>query len=78
MTGLKDTYRSGQDNHLGKTGQIRMEVNVVTASVGNAPVIYATANPAQTRITKFDTDCEDTLNALSPYFQWMKETLLSK
>ena len=26
MTGLKDAYRSGEDNHLGKTGQVRMEI----------------------------------------------------
>ena len=30
ITGLKDTYRSGEENHLGKTGQVRMEVKVVT------------------------------------------------
>ena len=46
MTRLKDAYRSGEDNHLGKTGQVRMEVNRVTATVGNTPIIYATANPA--------------------------------
>ena len=64
MTGLKDAYRSGEDNHLGKTGQVRMEFNVVTAPVGKALVIYATVNPAQTRPTIFVTDCEDTLNTL--------------
>ena len=30
MTGLKDGYKSGGDNYLGKKGQIRMEVNVVS------------------------------------------------
>ena len=64
MTGLKEAYRSGEDIHLGKTGQVRMEVNMITAPVGNDLVIYATANPAQIRPTIFDTYCEDTLNAL--------------
>ena len=64
MTGLKDTYRSGEENHLGNTGQIWMDVNAVTAPEGNAPVIYATANPAPTWPTIFDKDCEDTLNTL--------------
>ena len=45
MTGLKDAYRSGEDNHLGKTGQVRMEVKVVTATVRNPLVIYETVNP---------------------------------
>ena len=64
MTGLKDAYRSGEDNHLGKTRQVRMEVNTVTDPVRNTLVIYATANPAPTQPTIFNTDCEDTLNAL--------------
>ena len=61
MTGLKDRYRSGEENFLGKTGQVRMEVNAVTAPVRNAPVIYATTNPAPTRAPIFYTDCEDIL-----------------
>ena len=40
-----------------------MEVNVVTAPVKNAPVIYATTNRTQAWITIFNTDCENTLNA---------------
>ena len=64
MTGLKDGYRSIEENYLGKTGQVRMKVNAVTAPVRNARDIYATTNPAPARITIFDTDCEDTLNAL--------------
>ena len=39
MTGLKEAYRSGEDNHLGKTGQVRMEVNVFTAPIRNAVLI---------------------------------------
>ena len=31
MTGLKDAYRSGEENYLGKTGQVRKEVKAVTA-----------------------------------------------
>ena len=64
MTRLKDTYRALEDNHLEKTGQVRMKVKTVTVPVGNAPVIYATANPAQTWINIFDTNCDDTLIAL--------------
>ena len=45
-----------------------MEVNAVTAPVRNTPVIYATTNPAQARITIFDMDCEDTLNSLGNYY----------
>ena len=37
MTRLKDAYQSGEEHHLGNTGQIRQ----VTASVISAPVIYA-------------------------------------
>ena len=37
---------------------------MVTAQVKNTLVIYATANPAQAQMTIFDTDFEDTLNAL--------------
>ena len=36
ITGLKDANRSGEDIHLGNTGQVRMKVNTVTAPVGNA------------------------------------------
>ena len=38
LTGLKDAYRYGEENYLDKTGQVRMEVNVVKAPVRNAPV----------------------------------------
>ena len=48
MTGLKDVYWSEEENYLGKIGQVRMEVNVVTTPVKNAPVIYATTNPTPT------------------------------
>ena len=64
MTWLKYAYRSGEENHLGNTGQVRMEVNAATAPVGNALVIYATANPAPNQPTIFVLDCEDTLNTL--------------
>ena len=64
LTGLKDAYRYGEENYLDKTGQVRMEVNMVKAPVRNAPVIWATTSPSPTQIPIFDTDCEDTLNAL--------------
>ena len=56
MTGLKNKYRSGKESYLGKTGQVRMEVNAV--------VIYATTNPARTQAPIFNTECEDTLKYL--------------
>ena len=64
MNGLKETYRSGEENYLGKTGKVRMEVNAVTAPVRNASVIYATTFPAPIRAPIIDTECEDTLNYL--------------
>ena len=72
MTGLKDAYRSGEEDYLGKTGQVRMEVNGVTAPVRNTPVIHATTNPTLTWATIFDTDCEDTLNVLGNCFECNK------
>ena len=59
MTRLKDAYRSGEENHLGNTGQVRMKVNTVTA-----PVIYAAASQAPTWTALVIADCEDKLNAL--------------
>ena len=44
MTGLKDTYRSGENNHLGNTVKVRMEINVVRAPVMNTLVIYASTS----------------------------------
>ena len=48
MTGLKDSYRSGEENPLGNTGQVRMEVNAVTALIMSTPVIYAAVTQAPT------------------------------
>ena len=28
---MKDAYRSGEESHLGNTGQVRMDVNAITA-----------------------------------------------
>ena len=64
MTGLKDAYQSGEENHLGNTGQVRMDVKVVRAPVMSAQVIYAAVNQAPTRTALAIGDCEDTLNAL--------------
>ena len=50
---------AGEENHLGYTGQVRMEVNAVTA-----PVIYAAVNQAPKRTAQVIGDCENTLNAL--------------
>ena len=68
MTGLKDAHRSREENYLGKTGQVRMEVKSVTAPVRITPVISATTNPALTRAPILDTECEDTLNYLGNCF----------
>ena len=43
MTGLKDAYQSREDNHLGLTGQVRMEVNAVTNPAAYTPVIPTAA-----------------------------------
>ena len=64
LTGLKDTYRSREENYLDKTGQVRIEVNTVTALVKNTLVIYSSTNPALTRAPIFVTEREDTLNYL--------------
>ena len=63
-------------NYLGKKGQVRMEVNVVTAPVRNAPVIYAATNPALTRAAIFYKDCEDTLNALGNCYEWLEQGVI--
>ena len=66
LIGLKDAYWPGEENHLGNTGQVRMEVNMVTAPVMSAPVIYATASQAQTWTALVIADCEDTLDNCYP------------
>ena len=42
MTGLKDAYKSREENDLGQIGQVRMEVNAVTNPVQFAPVMQPT------------------------------------
>ena len=64
MTGLKDTYKSREENSLGKTGQIRMEVNEVNDPVQNTPVFYPATNPTQSMPVILARECEDTLNHL--------------
>ena len=64
MTGLKDAYQSGEESHLGNMGQVRMEVNKVTALVMSAQVIYAAVSQVPTRPALVIADCEDTLKAL--------------
>ena len=60
MTRLKDTYWSGEERHLGNTGQVRMEAKAVTAPVMSALVIYAAASKAPTWTALAIADCEDT------------------
>ena len=64
ITGLNDAYWSGEESHLGNTGQVIMEVNVVTAPVMSSLVIHAAASQAPTPTALVILDCEDTLNAL--------------
>ena len=64
MTRLKDAYHSGEESHLGNTGQVRKEVNTVTVQVMSAPVIYTVASQVPTRTALVIADCEDTLNVL--------------
>ena len=44
MTELKDAYKLREENYLGKTGQIQMEVNAVNNQVQNAPIFYPAPN----------------------------------
>ena len=64
MTGLKDAYISGEDNYLGKTGQIQMEVKTVSNQVRKSPVSYPTHNPTPNMLVTLARECEDTLNHL--------------
>ena len=64
MTGLKDVYKSREENYLGKTGQIQMEVNVVNNQVQNAPVFYPAPNHTPNMPITLARECEDTLNLL--------------
>ena len=62
---MKDAYLNrGEEYHLGNTGQLRMEVNVVTAPVMSDLVIYALFNNIQTRAALVIEDCENNLNAM--------------
>ena len=64
MTGLKDVYKSREENFLGKTGQIPMEVNTVNNQVQNALVFYPSPNPTPNMPVTLARECEDTLNHL--------------
>ena len=64
ITGLKDAYHSGEESHLGNTGQVRMKVNTVTAPATNTPDIYPSAGQVPAQVTLVIKDCEDTHNAL--------------
>ena len=64
MTGLKDAYKSREESNLGKTEQIRMEINAVNKPEQNAPVFYHATNPTPNRTVTLATKCEDTLSHL--------------
>ena len=53
-----------EENYLGKTGQIRMEVKAVNNQVQNAPVFYPAPNPTPNILVTLARECEDTLNHL--------------
>ena len=57
MIRLKDAYRSGEENHLDNSGQVRIEVM-------STPVKYAAVNQAPTRTALVIVDFENTLNTL--------------
>ena len=61
---LKDVYKLREENTLGKTGQIRMEVNMVKNPVQNSLVFYPATNPTQSMPVTLARECEDTLNHL--------------
>ena len=64
MTELKDAYKLREENYLGKTGQIRMEVNAVNKQVQNSLVFYPAHNPTRNMPVTLARECEDTLNYL--------------
>ena len=64
MTGLKEDYKSREENYLGKTGQIGMEVNKVNNQVQNALVFYPATNTTPNMPVTLARECEDTLNHL--------------
>ena len=64
MTGRNDAYKSREENYLGKTGQICMEVNGVNNQVQNASVFYPAPNPTLNMSVTLTRECEDTLNHL--------------
>ena len=57
MTGMKVAYQSGEENHLGNTGQVKMEVKAVIAPVMSTPVIYAAVNQTPTGTALVIADC---------------------
>ena len=64
MTVLKDTHKSREENYLGKTGQICMEINGVNNQVQNAPVFYPATNPTPNMPVTLSREFKDTLNHL--------------
>ena len=48
--GLKNPYMLREENSLGKTGQIRVEVNAVNNPVQNTLVFYPATNPTQSML----------------------------
>ena len=74
MTELKDAYKLREENYLGKTGQIRMEVNAVNNQVQNAPVFYPATNPTPNMRVTLARECEDTLNCLGNCYGCNKRT----
>ena len=57
MAGLMDTYKLREENNLGKTGQIRMEVKTISNPVQNAPVFYPAINPTQSMPVTLAREC---------------------
>ena len=64
MTGRNDAYKSREENYLGKTGQIQIEVNGVNNQLQNATVFYPAPNHTPNMPVTIAMECEDTLNHL--------------
>ena len=54
----KDAYKSREESNLGKTRQIRMEINAVNQLEQNALVFFHATNPTPNRAVTLPVECE--------------------
>ena len=76
--GTEGLLQSGEDSNLGKTGQMRMEINVVTIPVQNNTVFYPATNPTPNMLITLVRECEDALNHLGNCYSCNKPGHLKK